>query len=520
MTNSYRSILCILFCYFTSFAQKTNRQDVYRYIDSANIYYSFKPKLAQCYLDSIPEPVTTTVKGRLAEYYQFKALVNDRLDEGAKEFQNFLLALKYAEQEQKYDIAGMSSIELFYNTFIIKGGRAGLKYLEQAKAYYTLDNNYNGLAKVKQMYAYIEMYNDNYEKSNTLLLQHLEEYKNIKDDGYYYMYALFLLSSNYTHLYAIDKAHKYLHHLKKLKKSTSVSKPMLTSYLVTIYGCLADEHLKKKALDSSYTYLQKATQLRKYMNGTSLENYYTVFLNYYDSKSDLENKEKYVDSLRFLHKSELKETIDASLEINTALLNSEKQLRVETKKKHLNRNYILGLITLLFVLVSLVFVKYNTLRKRINKFIKNDNEYLYLQSNHEKLKLKVKGLEGYIVNVKQRIKEIAIINDLAKQRNQIKEMYKNIHLNSSTLLDKSENHLELISELNVAFFNEISSKHPELSHSDKIICYYIYKEFKNKEISVFLNTTERSIESKRYRIGKKINIKRQGASLYDYLKQL
>ncbi len=520
MANYYKSILCVLCCCMVSFGQNKNGQDVFRYIDSADIYYSIKPKLAQQYLDSIPEPVTASIAGSLAEYYQLKALINDRLNEGAKEFQNFLLALKYAEQEQKYDIAGMSSIELFYNTIIVNDGKADVKYLEQAKAFYTLDNNYNGLIEVNQMYAYIEMHNNNFKKSNELTLQHLEEYKNITDDGYYYMYALFMLSSNYTHLYNIDKAHKYLYHLERIKNDTTISPPLHDAHLVTIYTCLADEHLKQKEIDSTFIYLNKAKPLRKFMNDADVENYYTVFLNYYDSKSDLKNKKKYVDSLQLFHENELAETIDASLEINTALLHSERQLRVETKKKYVNRYYILGLVIVLLGLISLVVVKYNTFKKRINKFIKKDSEYAYLQSNHEKLKVKVKGLEGYIEDIKHNIKQIATISDVNDQKNEIKQMYKSIHLNSSTLLNKSENHLELINELNVAFFNKMSSKHPELTSSDLIICYYIHTGFKNKEISVFLNTTERSIESKRYRIGKKLQLKDKSVSLLDYLTQL
>ncbi|MGG5486958.1 helix-turn-helix transcriptional regulator [Gaetbulibacter sp. PBL-D1] len=227
-----------------------------------------------------------------------------------------------------------------------------------------------------------------------------------------------------------------------------------------------------------------------------------------------------MDSLQLFHENELVENIDASLEINTALLDSERQLRLETKKKYVNRYYILGLVIVLLGLISLVVVKYNTFKKRINKFIKKDSEYAYLQSNHEKLKVKVKGLEGYIEDIKHNIKQIAAISDVNDQKNEIKQMYKSIHLNSSTLLNKSENHLELINELNVAFFNKMSSKHPKLTSSDLIICYYIHTGFKNKEISVFLNTTERSIESKRYRIGKKLQLKDKGVSLLDYLTQL
>ena len=100
-----------------------------------------------------------------------------------------------------------------------------------------------------------------------------------------------------------------------------------------------------------------------------------------------------------------------------------------------------------------------------------------------------------------------MVDNVLEQRIRIKELYKNLHLNSSTILAKGESHLELINELNVDFFTQISDKYPQLNHSEIIICYYLFTGFKNKEIAIFLNSTVRAVESKRYRINKKLNIK-------------
>ena len=92
-----------------------------------------------------------------------------------------------------------------------------------------------------------------------------------------------------------------------------------------------------------------------------------------------------------------------------------------------------------------------------------------------------------------------------------------MHHNSTTLLDKTENHFELVNDLNVDFFKKIQERYPQLNNSEIIICYYLFIGFKNKEISVFLNTTVRAVESKRYRITKKIDL--NNMTLLQHLKE-
>ena len=85
------------------------------------------------------------------------------------------------------------------------------------------------------------------------------------------------------------------------------------------------------------------------------------------------------------------------------------------------------------------------------------------------------------------------------------------------MLDKGENHLDLVNELNIEFFKKIEEKHPQLNKSEISICYYLFMKFTNKEIAVFLNTTIRSVESRRYRISKKMNLTKKDMTLLEYL---
>ncbi|WP_452224771.1 helix-turn-helix transcriptional regulator [Lacinutrix chionoecetis] len=501
----------------STLAAQSVKSEYLKYLDSADRVFEEFPKRAIQYLDSIPEPVEESIKGHVAEYYQLKGFISDRSNNTAEVFQNFLMALKYAKTENNYDIAGMASIELFYNSYFIKKDSTAFNYLNDAETYYKKANNSNGLAEAQQMYAYVELFKKNYGKSNTLILQYLPEYQAIKDDSYYYMYALFMLSSNYIHQGDASNSHKYFNRLKALKSDTTISKRLHDVHKVSINTCIAEHHFDKKTMDSTLYYLKKAGELRYAMNNSDIKLYFKLYADYYNHYNDLEGKARYLDSLSHFQNNLLEKNITASLKINESLEKSEDLLEAETNKKHFNRNLIIVLSILIFILCFVVIIRYKTIKQKIKEFTKRDNEFTFLKTNHEKLKVKVRGLEDYISEVKKEVKTISLIDSEIEQRFRIKELYKNIHHNSSTLLKKGESHLDLINELNVDFFSQIEEKHPQLNHSEIIVCYYIFIGFKNKEIATFLNTSYRAVESKRYRIRKKLNFVKEEAQLLEYL---
>ncbi|MCI2227805.1 hypothetical protein MC378_01415 [Polaribacter sp. MSW13] len=512
-------LLNAVFLSITLHAQKPGSNKYLRYIDSADVKFYDFPSIANQFLDSIPKPLENNIKGHIAEYYNYKAAISSFLNNDAEVYHYNILSLKYAEKEKNYEMAGAASIELFYNFFNTDKDSIAYIYLEKAEKFYTLDKNKEGLIDVMQMRAFAEFNRENYKKSNALLIPKLDYYKSIKEDSFYYMYALFMLTSNYIHLNDDLNRKKYFKEFKKLESDTTISSSLYKTHKVTLNICMQHLHLGREELDSTFHYLKKVDAMRSSMNNSDKETHFKNYITYHEKNNNNEAKNNYIDSLKHYNEGLIEKNRDASFNINESLFETAQNLKTETKKKHLNRNWLIFFITLLVGLVVFIIFKYNKIREKFEEFSKRKKEYSFLQNNHEKLKVKVKGLENYIAEIKKEVKSISSITTINEQKNRIQELHKEIHHNSSVLLAKGENHLDLINELNVEFFNQMSIKHPELNSSEIIICYYLFMDFKSKEIAAFVNKSVRSIESKRYRIANKLNIKEKDYNLSEYLKE-
>ena len=512
-------LLTVLFLGFSLNAQEPNESIYFKYIDAADSKIDDFPKLANQFLDSIPKPLEKSIKGRIAEYYHLKAVVSSHLNLQTDIYHYNILSLKYAEKEKNYDFAGAACIELFYNLYIVKKDETALEYLNKAEDYYTLDKDKEGLIDVKQMRAFAEFNHKNYKKSNVLILPSLDEYKSVEGDSFYYMYALFMLTSNYIHLNEDVKYKKYYAEFKKLENDTTISPLLFKIHDVTLNICMTDTFLERKKLDSTFLYLKKVDGMRFAMNNSDKENHFKNYIAYFKELENKSGENNYIDSLKYLQESLIKENFEASYKINESYLEMTESLEDETKKVFFNRNWIIFLSLLLIGLIIFVKIKHKSIRTKIEEFTNRTKDYSFLQNNHEKLKVKVVGLENYIADLKKDVKNISSITNIEDQKVKIKELHKEIHHSSSVLLVKGEDHLDLINDLNVDFFNKITSNHPELNTSEIIICYYLFMGFKNKEIAVFINNSVRSVESKRYRIANKLDLKKKKYKLVDYLKE-
>ena len=154
--------------------------------------------------------------------------------------------------------------------------------------------------------------------------------------------------------------------------------------------------------------------------------------------------------------------------------------------------------------------EYNTLKDEMTLIS-------FVDSNHEKLKIKTKSLEEYIIELKKTVQSITQEKNTEEQRKQINRLYKDLHLKTVNSPQIGGSHSELVNKINAKFFLEIKRLHPQLNESEIVVCYYIFIGLKNKEIAIFLNSSLRSIESKRFRISKKINLSKN-ESIAEYLK--
>lgn len=488
-----------------------------RFIDSAETHIDLNSKKALHFLDSIPNPVEDYISGRLAEYYALKVLIHDDFKEYSMMNQCNILALKYGEEEENYKIAGQASLDLFADIYFISRDTTAYSYLDRAAEYYKMCNYTNGLLEIKQMRAYAKFLDGEYAVCNELILKNLDVYKAVKNDAYFYLFATYMLTSNYINQDKLSKAHLSFKEFRTLENDTTIARYNYCSFKVAIHTTFAEKFLEKEQIDSAFYYLDKSSKLFKYMADDAVRDYYGLYADVYKAKGEIDLSKAYLDSLMTFEDKIYKNTIDASYEINNSLLKVENDLQKVSRNRFLNIVLILVLIGVLILLSVLYWLYYRRNKSKLNDLSNKSENFSYLKSSNEKLTAKVQGLEDYISHLKKEVKSIATIDDSSDQRERIKCFYKNLHHNSTTLLDKTENHFELVNDLNVDFFKKIQEYYPQLNNSEIIICYYLFIGFKNKEISVFLNTTIRAVESKRYRITKKINL--NNVTLLQHLKE-
>ena len=65
------------------------------------------------------------------------------------------------------------------------------------------------------------------------------------------------------------------------------------------------------------------------------------------------------------------------------------------------------------------------------------------------------------------------------------------------------------------FFKKVKDRHPNLTANDLKLCVYLRLNMSSKEIAPLLNISTRSVEIKRYRLRKKLNLSRD-VNLNDY----
>ncbi|MEL0456268.1 LuxR C-terminal-related transcriptional regulator [Flavobacteriaceae bacterium SZ-1-7] len=494
-------------------------ENYYRFIDSADIHIDHNTEKALSFLDSIPKPLERNIEGRLSEYYSIKTLIFDEYNEYSKMQQSIIFALKYADKEENYQIAGDACLNLFSNLYFVSKDTTAHSYLNKAIEYYEKCNYVNGLLEVQQMRAYAEFLDHDYLSCINLLLGNLDKFSKVEDNQYFNLFANYLLSSSYFRLGKYDKAHIYFNKLKDLQNALGVTDYNYYSFESTLKMQLAKLHFKSNTLDSTLYYLKASKKFTSYMPENILKDYYRLYADIYKVSGDINNSKAYIDTLMQIGKKSYKSNVEASILINDSLLKAETEL-AETKQ---NNMFSIGLIIIfsgVLVVLSLFYFSFYKNRKvRIIEQGKESSNFSYLKSNNERLAVKVHGLEEYIKNLKSEIREISSTKNTETQKERIKSLYKNLHIDSSTLLDKTENHLELVNDLNIEFFKQIEERYPSLNKSEVIICYYLFMGFSNKEIAVFLNVSVRSVESRRYRISKKMDFNKDETTLVNHLQE-
>ena len=487
------------------------------FIDSAENVLDEDPELALSFLEKITSPEQNLPEDKLANFFYARGKIYDRLDERAKVYSSYSKAIYYAESSGDLKLAGDVSYSLSSYLFWMHEDERANAFLNKAQEYFTRIDDEEGRVKILSMPAYRAYLAYDYVGSNELILKGLDQFRSFeKEDTYYSLLTDFMLISNYLHLENIDSADVYFAHFKSLENHPNTLEYTFDYYLNIIYVCYVDYYYDQGQLDSALHYLDITMQNRSVLDYNSLTDIYLFLKDIYLKKGEIALSANYEDSLRLLQEDLVKTNVSAEIDVQDeieALNLKQKGLSKKTKTA-----WLVMMLAILVALISsfFVFVYRARQQKKLEKLNLKLNEQSFLKKQQDKLQIKIKGLEDYLSILKSEVSEIAYLKDVTLQKKRIQELYKDLHLK---LLDNDANtydHLTLVNKLNPTFYVVAQEKFPELNEGEIIICYYIFIGLKNKEIAVFLNTTVRSVEGKRLRISKKIDLP-EGETLVNYL---
>ncbi len=191
--------------------------------------------------------------------------------------------------------------------------------------------------------------------------------------------------------------------------------------------------------------------------------------------------------------------------------------------------YIIGTV-LFLLLMHYIYRRYY--KKQQQKLIdKNNRERKLEQVENEKEIIRIKN-ERLQIEFKNKSKELAastmgiikknellttIKNELnaIKDKSQVKPVV-NIIDKSLKQNDDWEFFKEAFNNADSEFLKNLKSSHPSLSPNDLKLCAYLRLNLSSKEIAPLLNISPRSVEIKRYRLRKKLNLSHED-NLVNYI---
>jgi tetratricopeptide (TPR) repeat protein len=383
-------------------------------------------------------------------------------------------ALAILEKGLEYarDDSLKASLAAFYNAIGVAmqhKGEVDLA-LENFKTYYRLAKEQNDSNSM--VYALVnigECYrmDSNYAKAREYYLQAVEMNMHVGDAQ--------AEAAVYGNLAAIYESEgDYQQAIQYLKKSINVCKSNngLSKFLLDDYRSLIDDYAKQQQFDSSYF----------------------VFKQYIAFRDSVNNNDRLrtISSLRMEYELQYHDTQKKML---------EQKLR--------NRTLILWFsIALSILIVLLMLITYSRYKLK-TRVLKEEAKALNLTIDEKNREL--------VTHVMDQNRQQELYQDISRalsrlEDNRPEEMKKELQQLKKKLESKDRTamgwesfrlHFE---QVHPDFFGKLLKQNPKLTQNDLRICAYIKLNLSTKDIANILNVSDRTIQTSRYRIKKKLNL--------------
>ncbi len=196
--------------------------------------------------------------------------------------------------------------------------------------------------------------------------------------------------------------------------------------------------------------------------------------------------------------------------------------------------YIVLSLVLLFFINSMFKRYYKTQNLKIQEETAKEIEFKELENQRKIMRLKNEQLEQ---DIESKNRELAISTMSLIKKNEflaaLKSELKDVKANEGKNLDKVLRTInknlnnsddwsffeEAFNNADKDFLKKIKSKHPSLTPNDLRLCAYLRLNLSSKEIAPLFNISTKSVEVKRYRLRKKMDLSRD-EGLTDYILEL
>jgi DNA-binding CsgD family transcriptional regulator len=194
--------------------------------------------------------------------------------------------------------------------------------------------------------------------------------------------------------------------------------------------------------------------------------------------------------------------------------------------------YILSLLVFSFIMHNIYKRYYRKQREELLKTTQRELELKKLENEQQLMSFKNEKLQQDVdsknrelaISTMSLIKKNEFLNSI---KNELKNTEENKNLKSVIkIIDNNLNNTndwklfqEAFNNADKDFLKKIKAIHPSLTPNDLRLCAYLRLNLSSKEIAPLLNISPRSVEVKRYRLRKKIELPHQ-ASLTNYILEL
>ena len=154
-----------------------------------------------------------------------------------------------------------------------------------------------------------------------------------------------------------------------------------------------------------------------------------------------------------------------------------------------------------------------------------ENKQQLMRFNNEKLRQDIDNKSRELgISTMNIIKKNEVLGHIKKELsnvNEVSQLKKVIGVIDKNLNNSDDWNLfeEAFNNADKDFLKKIKGMHPELTTNDLRLCTYLRLNLSSKEIAPLLNISPRSVEVKRYRLRKKLNLEHE-SSLSDYILEI